>query len=431
MKQRDCYANLQGSLGMSDWTPHRLGDLGTTYTGLSGKKKDDFGRGCNYIPYVNILDNSRIDPEEMDQVHIKSGENQNRVQRGDIFFTTSSETVEDVGLSSVLLDELPNTYLNSFCFGFRPYDLETILPEFAAHLLRADHMRRRISYLGQGSTRYNISKTQLLKRLVLEAPGEDEQRRIALILDTADAAIAKTEALIAKLKQMKAGLLHDLLTRGIDESSGYSFLQGKVLDNPWRVETLAEKLCFITDYRGKTPPRSKHGIPIISAEVVLNGRLKPTVKWVTEAVYKEWTTRGFPEPGDVIFTTEAPVGEVAPVPDHTVLLTRRVIALRPTDDVNKRFLYWFLYWLNSIGFWKPRSRGTTVPRILKPDILSISIPVPSENEQESIVSTLDSVETRIENEIVVLEKQKLLKAGLMNDLLTGKKPVFAEAAAAT
>lgn len=430
MKQRDCFESLRESLGMSDlsilplgWEAKPIEALAETFAGGTPSRGNTSLFG-GHIPWVKSTEVNLREitstSETLTELGFKSSSTK-WVNANRPLLALYGATAGVVGWLAV------DATTNQAVLAFEPN--ENIDSRWLYWALT--NSTNAIMASVQGSGQPNLSKS-IIGRVLIPTPIDpDEQRRIALILDTADAAIAKTEALIAKLKQMKAGLLHDLLTRGIDESSGYSFLQGKVVDKPWRVETLAEKLCFITDYRGKTPPRSKHGVPIVSAEVVLNGRLKPTVKWVTEAVYKEWTTRGFPEPGDVIFTTEAPVGEVAPVPEHTVLLTRRVIALRPTDDVNKRFLYWFLYWLNSIGFWKPRSRGTTVPRILKPDILSISIPVPSENEQESIVSTLDSVETRIENEIVVLKKQKLLKAGLMNDLLTGKKPVFAEAAAAT
>ena len=144
------------------WREVRLGDLGETYSGLRGKSKDDFGEGKAYIPYLNIYNNWVIDPEQMDYVLVENGERQSRVKYGDIFFTTSSETPHEVGMSSVLLDDVREAYLNSFCYGFRLKEFTSLLPEYAAHLLRGEDFRHAMHYLAQGATRYNLTKRYLL-----------------------------------------------------------------------------------------------------------------------------------------------------------------------------------------------------------------------------------------------------------------------------
>ncbi|WP_194578423.1 restriction endonuclease subunit S, partial [Vibrio anguillarum] len=101
------------------WKKYTLGELGDTFNGLTGKTKDDFGFGKKYIPYINIFKNSRIDVSALELVDVKEGESQSLSQYGDIFFTTSSETPDEVGMSSVLLDHVDELYLNSFCFGYR------------------------------------------------------------------------------------------------------------------------------------------------------------------------------------------------------------------------------------------------------------------------------------------------------------------------
>ncbi|HFR3343814.1 TPA: restriction endonuclease subunit S, partial [Streptococcus suis] len=105
--------------GFTDaWKQRKLGEVGSTYTGLSGKTKDDFGHGDGrFVTYMNVFSNS-VSSEDMLGL-IEIDEKQNRVLWGDVFFTTSSETPEDVGLSSVWLGQADNIYLNSFCFGFR------------------------------------------------------------------------------------------------------------------------------------------------------------------------------------------------------------------------------------------------------------------------------------------------------------------------
>ena len=194
-----------------EWNEYSLGNLGNTFTGLTGKTKDDFGSGVPYITYMNIFKNSRIDINQVDYVVIKEDENQNSVRYGDIFFTTSSETAEEVGMSSVLLEEVERLYLNSFCFGFRLSNFKVLLPQFAAYILRSSNIRKQISILGQGATRYNLSKNQLMK-LILRLPTIVEQKKIAEVLTLSDQEIENLQKKLDCLKQEKKALMQQLLT---------------------------------------------------------------------------------------------------------------------------------------------------------------------------------------------------------------------------
>jgi len=200
-----------GVVFSGEWGKYCLEELGNTFTGLAGKSKEDFGKGKPYIPYMNIFKNCRIDIDNLDFVHISLDENQNSVQYGDIFFTTSSETPDEVGMSSVLLDVIEEVYLNSFCFGYRLNNFTHLLPEFACHILRGSEVRKQISVLGQGATRYNLSKKQLMK-LELILPTINEQRKIATVLSTADQEIEALQKKLACLKQEKKALMQQLLT---------------------------------------------------------------------------------------------------------------------------------------------------------------------------------------------------------------------------
>lgn len=193
------------------WKKITLGNLGHTYSGLTGKTKDDFGFGNRYIPYKNIFTNSAIDTNSFDLVNISPNENQSKVKFGDIFFTISSETPEEVGMSSVLLKEVTNVYLNSFCFGLRLFNFDTLIPEYARFLLRSNPMRKAISALAQGATRYNISKKKLMQLEVL-LPPVLEQQKISKILLNADDEILNLQLQLDKLKQEKKALMQQLLT---------------------------------------------------------------------------------------------------------------------------------------------------------------------------------------------------------------------------
>ena len=156
------------------WEQRKLGEMGTTFTGLSGKTKEDFGHGdARFVTYMNVFTNPVSDPDRVEAVEIDKS--QNSVQYGDVFFTTSSETPEEVGMSSVWLENADNTYLNSFCFGFRPTD--RIDPYYMAYMLRSEAVRKKIIYLAQGISRYNISKNGVMQ---IEVPLPDiaEQRLV-------------------------------------------------------------------------------------------------------------------------------------------------------------------------------------------------------------------------------------------------------------
>lgn len=153
------------------WEQRKLGEVGNTFTGLSGKTASDFGHGeASFITYMNVFSNPISDTTMVEHVEIDS--KQREVEVGDVFFTTSSETPEEVGMSSVLKEKSGVTYLNSFCFGFRPtekFDLD-----YLAFMLRSEPVRSQIKLLAQGISRFNISKTKMME-IDIQVPELDEQ----------------------------------------------------------------------------------------------------------------------------------------------------------------------------------------------------------------------------------------------------------------
>lgn len=195
-----------------EWVTRRLGELGAAYGGLVGKTKDDFGVGDGrYIPFVNVMANTRIDIQALGRVRVGSAEIQNIVHAGDLVFNGSSETPEEVAMCSVLEAEVPNLFLNSFCFGFRFLDTAAVDSLLLSYYFRADVGRALISSLAQGSTRYNISKSAFLKATVC-LPAQAEQTAIATVLSDLDAEVAALEARRAKTADLKQAMLQELLT---------------------------------------------------------------------------------------------------------------------------------------------------------------------------------------------------------------------------
>ena len=189
-----------------EWEQKKLGDVGKTFTGLSGKTKVDFGHGDGvYVTYLNIYSNEIADLKGVDKIEID--DKQTEVEYGDVFFTTSSETPEEVGLSSVWKYDISNVYLNSFCFGFRPtikFDLY-----FLAYLLRSPAFRYSMKLLAQGISRYNISKRRVLELNIL-FPSIKEQEKIGKQLSLLDKNIDLQQQKLDKLNNLKKAYLNEL-----------------------------------------------------------------------------------------------------------------------------------------------------------------------------------------------------------------------------
>lgn len=192
-----------------EWQLKNLSELGETFTGLSGKTKDDFGYGDGlFITYMNVFKNTIAKSDMVERVKIEANENQNKVQYGDILFTTSSEVPNEVGMSSIWLFNQDNVYLNSFCFGFRVV-VNYIKPVYLARYLRSEEMRKTITILAQGSTRFNISKKEMMK-LNIKVPYIEEQIKIDNFFNKIDTLILKQDQKIELLKQRKKGLLQKM-----------------------------------------------------------------------------------------------------------------------------------------------------------------------------------------------------------------------------
>lgn len=194
------------------WVVRKLGEIGKTFGGLSGKTKADFKNGIYpYIPFTNIMNNTVIDTSHFDYVNLRSFENQNRAFKDDLFFNGSSETPEEVGMCSVLLENVENLYLNSFCFGFRPFEKELFEGLYLAYYFRSGYGRKFIYASAQGATRYNLSKNNFLN-LELPLPPIEEQTMIAQIFKDIDGQIKALETQLTKAKNIKQGMMQQLLT---------------------------------------------------------------------------------------------------------------------------------------------------------------------------------------------------------------------------
>ncbi|MGL2486919.1 restriction endonuclease subunit S, partial [Helicobacter pylori] len=190
----------------------RLGDIGITISGLAGKTKQDFINGnAKYITFLNVLNNVIIDTSILENVKIYPNEKQNSFKKYDLFFNTSSETPKEVGMCAVLLDDIDQVFLNSFCFGFRIFD-KAVDSLFLSYLINSEIGRKAFENLAQGSTRYNLSKSGF-NNICLILPPLNEQIAIANILSDVDHYLCSLDALILKKESVKKALSFELLSQ--------------------------------------------------------------------------------------------------------------------------------------------------------------------------------------------------------------------------
>lgn len=176
---------------------------------MSGLSKDNFEKGnSKYITYKSIFDNNILKSDFTENVDLNN-KSQNEVKKGDLFFTGSSETPEEVGMVSVLSSTVEDCYLNSFCFGFRLNNNYDVNPLFLAYYLRSPIMRNKIMILAQGSTRFNLSKKEILK-LKVEIPSISEQQQIIDLFQNVDNKINEISIQTDNFNKFKKGLLQQM-----------------------------------------------------------------------------------------------------------------------------------------------------------------------------------------------------------------------------
>jgi type I restriction enzyme, S subunit len=164
----------------------------------------------------------------------------------------------------------------------------------------------------------------------------------------------------------------------------------------WPVIPLEAALDALIDYRGKTPEKTTSGIPLITAKVIKAGRIEPPTEFISLENYDKWMTRGFPKAGDVVLTTEAPLGEVAQLNSARVALAQRVILLRgKSGTLDNTYLRYLLQTSDMQEQLASRATGTTVLGIKQSELRQISIRIPPLDMQRSAAGLLAHLDDRI------------------------------------
>ncbi|CAB3741269.1 hypothetical protein LMG22037_06474 [Paraburkholderia phenoliruptrix] len=322
-------------------------------------------------------------------------------------------------------------YTNEAIAGLRS---EKLAPEFLFYGLQQWDLLQNVDQAIKGAT---LNKDKL-KKIAFEYPRSPvEQAKIAEVLSLLDRAIEQTEALIAKQQRIKTGLMHDLLTKGIDEHGSIrSEATHAFKDSPlgripveWNAVPLAEAADLRVGYAFKSSWFSEDGVRLLRGENVGTGVLD----WKDTACLPLEIAKDFEDyhlvSGDLVigmdrtFTKQGFKVSVVSESDLPCLLVQRVGCFIPIE-VPKQFMRLLILSPRYQRELVLQQKGMDIPHLSKNEILAPLVPFPKdEREMAEIAKRVDSMEFFVKKCLGSLKKFRALKRGLMNDLLTAERRV--------
>lgn len=397
------------------WQRHSLGDLLEFKNGFNTEKAN-YGQGTPFINVSEVLKHESLTADLIPgQVSVTEKELlANSVVHGDILFNRTSETTDEVGFTAVYLDTVPVIF-GGFVIRGRPTN-GSLHPEFTKYALRQPSVRSEIIRRSQGAVRSNIGQGELSK-VEVKLPPLPEQRKIADILSTWDAAIEKTEALLATAKAQKRALMQSLLTgkRRFPEFEG----------QPWKEVRIGDVACEVSERN-----KDDAALTVISCTKTIG--FVNSLDYFKKKVFSDDLSGykiirrnqiGYPsnhvEEGSIgiqnlhdaalvspIYTIFETGPEVDPMYLFRVLKTdryRQIFAAATSASVDRR---------GSLR-WKA--------------FATIKVRLPSLHEQRRINETLSTADNEISELETSVAKLRTEKKALMQQLLTGKRRVVVDA----
>lgn len=416
------------------WPSRRLRDVADIRVSSVDKKAHPSETAVKLCNYLDVYTNEYI----TSQLNFMEGSaSTSEVERfglncGDVVITKDSETPDDIGIPSVVAEAIDNLVCGYHLALIRP-DTDKLNSVYLAKQLSTSRVARYFALYASGSTRYGLP-ISVIESLSIPTPPKPEQTKIAEILLTMDRAIEQTEALIAKQHRIKTGLMQDLLTRGIDEHGNlrsertHSFKDSPLgrIPEEWGYSKLERVGNWAS---GGTPSKgnSKYWgdeIPWVCPKDMKAFDITSTIERLTQAGVRHGS-RLMPENAVFIVVRGMILAHTFPVciANRAMAFNQDVKAIIAAPDVAPRFL---AYWLvcNADNFLKITTTATHgTKRFDMKELFDVVMPKPGKPEQNRIITRLDSAEKLIDSNRKIVSKLRMLKTGLMQDLLTGRQRV--------
>lgn len=288
---------------MIELKKYKLGELGFFFGGVSTIKKEDYGHGTPFLPYKNVYKNSKVDINELELMNVRALDLERRSGiYGDIFFTASSETPDEVAMSSVLLDEVENLTYNGFCKRYRLNDFNTLIPEYARYLFRDISFRREVYQMATGDIRFNISQ-ESLANIEIEIPNVPTQQQIAQILTSLDDKIELNLQMNQTLEAMAQAIFKE-----------WCCVDDGIVPDGWSIMKLSELANISSSKRIFREEYQVEGIPFYRGKEITqlsNGQSISTELFISNERYFEIREKfGVPQINDILITSVGTIGSI-------------------------------------------------------------------------------------------------------------------------
>jgi type I restriction enzyme, S subunit len=405
MEVRKRYKDSEVGLIPIDWEVVKLGDLFSFKNGLN-KEKRFFGQGTPIVNYMDVYQNRGLSSSDLiGRVTLSNQEIKNyEVRKGDVFFTRTSETVEEIGITSVMLDDVKDTVFSGFVLRARPIN-DKLDDNFKKYCFSSYQIRKEIISKSSYTTRALTNGKLLSEVSIPLPPTKAEQTAIATALSDADALIQSLEKLIAKKRLIKQGAMQELLKP----------------KEGWVVKKLGD--CFqLSAGKSKSGYIDKSGLYIIMDM----GAVSAEGKIITNK--RSNISQDMLDYGDLIMPKDDIGGgniicKVAFIDSkNKYILGDHVYRLRKCDENVDPLFFHYLINSNYVNYkLKKKVSGSAQLGIGRKSIEEQEVIIPKiMNEQSNIAIILSDMDAEIDLLESKLEKYKQIKQGMMQNLLTGK-----------
>ena len=397
-----------------DWKVVCLGELGTFKNGIN-KSGSEFGRGFPFVNLMDVFGVSSIDVSgKFGLVDTNAQEQESfNVKAGDVIFIRSSVKPSGVGLSAVVEEDLPKTVYSGFLIRFR--DSGEIDIGFKRHCFHEEGFRKRVIAASSVSANTNINQENLKRLPICLPPTRAEQGAIADALSDIDAFNASLAQLLAKKRQIKEGVKQELLT-GKRRLRGFS--------GNWEVKRLGQLGSFLKG-RGITRDESGSG----NLGCVRYGELYTRYENYIED-FHSWISREVAATatrlvhGDILFAgsgeTKEDIGKCAAFVANVEAYAGGDIVILRNKKVDPLFLGYYLNTEVINGQKASKAQGDAIVHIGVHALADITCALPELAEERAIAVVLFDMDMELAALEAKLSKARLLKAGMMHELLTGR-----------
>ena len=407
-----------------DWEVLKLGDIFTFKNGLN-KGKEFFGYGIPIVNYMDVYRNEGIYLKDLKGlVHLTTDEiNRFNVKKGDVFFTRTSETKEEIGYATVLLEDIKDGVFSGFVLRARTESTKLNLL-FRKYCFSSSIARSQIYATSSISTRA-LTNGGSLSLVRIPLPPLPEQQKIAEILATVDEQISTTQAIIDKSKELKKGLMQKLFSEGIGHTEFKDTKIGRI-PKDWEI-VRAEDLCLkVTDGTHDSPKKKESGYNLVTSKNLKNGKLDfNTCYKISEADYIDVNKRSYVEQFDVLFGMIGTIGNPVIVEQNEIDFAVKNVGIFKTNG-DENLGLWLCQYFNTekITNYIIRQKNSSTQSFVALGLLrSFPIANPPLEERDKIVEILSGADAKIEKEEQEKAQLEQLKKGLMQQLLTGQKRV--------